>query len=70
MGYLFLFLLCIAFIAYFIYDCVQHYDYFNFLLKRNKIGQFLKKHDFIYFMIVYLLVDEFNYLYLCLFFSL
>lgn len=53
MGYLFLFLLCIALIAYFIYDCVQHYDYFNFLLKRNKIGQFLKKHDFIYFMICF-----------------
>lgn len=50
MGYLFLFLLCMALIAYFIYDYIQHYDYFNFLLERNKIGDFLKKYEFIYFM--------------------
>lgn len=54
MGYLFLFLLCVALIAYFIYDYIQHYDYFNFLLKRNKIGQFLKKHEFVYFMTCFL----------------
>ena len=53
MGYLFLFLLCIALIAYFIYDYYQHYDYFNFLLKINKIGQFLKKHEFVYFMLCF-----------------
>lgn len=53
MSYLFLFLLCIALIAYFIYDYIQHYDYFNFLLKINKIGDFLVKHDFIYFMICF-----------------
>lgn len=53
MGYLFLFLLCIALIAYFIYDYIQHDDYFNFLLKRNKIGQFLKKHEFVYFMLCF-----------------
>lgn len=50
MGYLFLFLLCIALIAYFIYDYDQNNKYFGFLLERNKIGDFLEKHDFIYFM--------------------
>ena len=50
MGYLFLFLLCIAFIAYFIYDYDKHDNYFSFLLERNKIGDFLEKHEFIYFM--------------------
>ena len=50
MGYLFLFLLCVSLIAYFIYDCDQSDNYFNFLLQRNKIGPFLKSHDFIYFM--------------------
>jgi len=50
MGYLFLFLICVAFIAYFIYDYDQNIKYFGFLLERNKIGDFLKKHDFIYFM--------------------
>lgn len=50
MGYLFLFLICAALIAYFIYDYDSSYHYFNFLLKRDKIGPFLKNHDFIYFM--------------------
>lgn len=50
MGYLFLFLICVAFIAYFIYDYDKNIKYFGFLLERNKIGDFLEKHDFIYFM--------------------
>lgn len=50
MGYLFLFLLCIALIAYFIYDYGKYEDYFSFLLKKNKIGPFLESHEFIYFM--------------------
>lgn len=53
MGYLFLFLICAALIAYFIYDYDSSYHYFNFLLKRDKIGPFLKNHDFIYFMICF-----------------
>ncbi len=50
MGYLFLFLLCVALIAYFVYDYGQNSDYFSFLLYRGKIGDFLEKHEFIYFM--------------------
>lgn len=50
MGYLFLFLICIALITYFIYDYDKHNNYFSFLLDRNKIGDFLEKHEFIYFM--------------------
>lgn len=50
MGYLFLFLICVALIAYFIYDWDKNSDYFSFLLERNKIGDFLEKHEFIYFM--------------------
>lgn len=53
MGYLFLFLLCVALIAYFIYDYDQNSEYFSFLLERDKIGDFLVKHDFIYFMICF-----------------
>lgn len=50
MGYLFLLLFCVALVAYFIYDCCKNNDYFSFLLERNKIGNFLEKHEFIYFM--------------------
>lgn len=50
MGYLFLFLICVAIIAYYIYNYDSSYHYFSFLLERDKIGPFLKNHDFIYFM--------------------
>ena len=50
MVYLFLFLICVALIAYFIYDYGKYEDYFSFFLKRNKIGPFLESHEFIYFM--------------------
>lgn len=50
MGYLFLFLICAALIAYFIYDYNEHGEYFSFLLYRGKIGDFLEKYEFIYFM--------------------
>lgn len=50
MGYLILFLICVAFIAYFIYDYDQNSEYFRFLLETKKIGPFLVKHEFIYFM--------------------
>lgn len=50
MSYLFLFLLCISLVAYFTYDYDKHNNYFSFLLERNKIGDFLEKHEFIYFM--------------------
>ena len=50
MGYLFLFLGCVALIAYFIYDYDQNSEYFSFLLYRGKIGDFLAEHEFIYFM--------------------
>lgn len=45
MGYLFLFLICIALIAYFIYDYDQNIKYFGFLLKRIEGYAWLKtKH--------------------------
>lgn len=51
MGYLFLFLICVALIAYFIYDYYPYSNhYFNFLIKDKKIGPFLTNHEFIYFM--------------------
>lgn len=53
MSYLFLFLMCIALIAYFIHDYYKNGDYFNFLLEKNKIGPFLINHDFIYFMVCF-----------------
>lgn len=53
MGYLFLFLVCVAFIAYFIYDYYKNNDYFSFLLERDKIGHFLLNHDFVYFMVCF-----------------
>lgn len=53
MGYLFLFLMCVAIIAYYIYDYDNHNGYFNFLIKNKKIGPFLINHEFIYFMVCF-----------------
>ena len=52
LGYLFLFLLCVAFIAYFIYDYDQNSDYFNFLIE-TKFGDWLVEYEFVYFMICF-----------------
>ena len=51
--FLFLFLINIALIAYFMRNYEQKGKYFSFLLKRNKIGDFFIRHDFIYFMICF-----------------
>ena len=50
---LFLFLICVAFIAYFIYDHDKNDTYLSFLLKKDKIGDFLIRHEFIYFMVCF-----------------
>lgn len=52
MGYLFLFLICVALIAYFIYDYDQNSNYFHFLIE-TKFGDWLVEHEFIYFMICF-----------------
>ncbi len=51
-GWLFLLLACVAIIAFYIYD-YDNGDYFNFLLEKGNIGEWMAEHSFTYFMICF-----------------